>query len=355
MRLGVLLNFGEMLGDTAEVVFAFSLEQARLAAELGYRELWLTEHHFIPFGINPSALTSSAFLLGRFPTLHVGTAVTLAPLQNPIELAERAALLDQWSGGRLMLGLGRGGYLKDYEVLDAEPERWSSEPVFCAERLAEAFSGADLAEADHQTGVSRLRPPPHSDGGPPLYFATSSDSALCYAAQSGIPLLHHFAAPEDARAALETRYAAHLHDPSARVAHVHMLTVVVSDDVDSDRERLTDALTCAFEDGDWPHLPDLPKRHVDAAGHPLSRRDRAAAAAARAVMGDAETVRTALLDYAARTGAQRLVVNAEVIDDREQALATLAALAPLTHANEGIAAGPGSGGVHASESNVPMS
>ena len=75
MRFGVLLNMGATLGATAADVFDVTLAQAELAEDLGYDDLWVTEHHFIRFGINPSALTAAAFLLGRTRDIHVGLSL----------------------------------------------------------------------------------------------------------------------------------------------------------------------------------------------------------------------------------------------------------------------------------------
>ena len=79
VTFGLFLNAGEMLASTHEAVFDLTLEQARLAETLGFHDVWVTEHHFIPFGINSNALTLAAFLLGQTERLRVGTAVTLAP------------------------------------------------------------------------------------------------------------------------------------------------------------------------------------------------------------------------------------------------------------------------------------
>lgn len=108
---GLFINTGAQTGRTHADVFALALAQAELAESLGYHDVWVTEHHFIPFGINANALTLAGFLLGRTNRLRVGTAVTLAPLYHPLQLAEQVAILDQVSGGRLDFGIGRGGYL----------------------------------------------------------------------------------------------------------------------------------------------------------------------------------------------------------------------------------------------------
>ena len=92
---GLFLNMGANLAPTTAGVFDLTLREADAAEQLGYDELWVTEHHFIRFGINPSALTTAGFLLGRTERIRVGTAVTLSPLLHPVEMAERSATVGE--------------------------------------------------------------------------------------------------------------------------------------------------------------------------------------------------------------------------------------------------------------------
>src|SRR5207302_10490475 len=48
--------------------------------------------------------------------LRLGTSVALLPLHHPLQSAEAYAMLDQISGGRLELGIGRGFMRYDYET-----------------------------------------------------------------------------------------------------------------------------------------------------------------------------------------------------------------------------------------------
>jgi alkanesulfonate monooxygenase SsuD/methylene tetrahydromethanopterin reductase-like flavin-dependent oxidoreductase (luciferase family) len=62
---GLLLNCGgEVEGRSHDAVFALALAHAGLAERLRDRDVWVTEHHSIPFGVNPSALALASFLLG---------------------------------------------------------------------------------------------------------------------------------------------------------------------------------------------------------------------------------------------------------------------------------------------------
>lgn len=81
---------------------------ARLAEQLGYEGVWLSEHHFFYDGYCPALLPAAASALAATTRLRVGTGMLLAPMQDPRRLADAAADLDRRSGGRLDLGLGLG-------------------------------------------------------------------------------------------------------------------------------------------------------------------------------------------------------------------------------------------------------
>ncbi|MEM9746424.1 MAG: LLM class flavin-dependent oxidoreductase [Actinomycetota bacterium] len=304
-----------------------TLDQTARAESAGFDELWITEHHCIGFGINPSALTTASFLLGRTRRITVGTAVTLAPLHHPIELAERAALLDQLSDGRFELGLGRGGYLKDYEVLEIDTHRWDDEPLRSAERILAAWRDGDLAGPDHETGPSVLQPPPLTEPHPPLLLATRTPAAIEFAARHELPLQHYFASPVDQRRELEAVYEAA--NPVSGAHHLHTLIVVVDDDEETTRRLLTDRLTESFRAGDWPHVPQIGVRHANPDG---TRRDSAAMArqvADGAIVGDVSKVRDGLAEFVEQTGARRLAFFVEAIADPARIRRTIDEIADL--------------------------
>ncbi|MEM9133446.1 MAG: LLM class flavin-dependent oxidoreductase [Actinomycetota bacterium] len=326
MTYGLFLNMGANLGADAAEITALTLEQATRAEEAGFDELWVTEHHFIPFGINPSALTAAAFLLGRTTRLRVGTAVTLSPLHHPIEVAERAALLDQLSGGRFELGIGRGGYLKDYEVLEVDTARWDGEPLHSARAILDAWSSADLAQPHHTTGPSTLQPPVLTAPHPPLLLATRTEAAIRFAAEHGLPLQHYFGSPVDARIAQEEMYR-EAAPPDTSVDHLHSLIVVVDDDEAETRRHLIERLTGSFRDGDWPHVPQGGGGHRGPDGKPLDRAVMAAHVAEGAIVGPIGSVCEQLDEFQARTGATRFAFYVEAIADPARIRVTLDALA----------------------------
>jgi alkanesulfonate monooxygenase SsuD/methylene tetrahydromethanopterin reductase-like flavin-dependent oxidoreductase (luciferase family) len=81
-----------------------------LAERLGYDSFWLTEHHFQHEGyeVVPNGLLFSAFLAARTTRLRLGTMFNVVGQWHPLRLAEDFAMLHNLSGGRAILGVGRG-------------------------------------------------------------------------------------------------------------------------------------------------------------------------------------------------------------------------------------------------------
>ncbi|MCV7257180.1 LLM class flavin-dependent oxidoreductase [Mycobacterium shimoidei] len=108
MRFGVFI-----LGDKPNhlshaQVFANVLEEARWAEEFGYDEIWLAEHHFSPYGSLADLPLVAAAIAAQTDRIRIGTACMVAPFHDPINLAERIAMVDNLSGGRFDAGFGRG-------------------------------------------------------------------------------------------------------------------------------------------------------------------------------------------------------------------------------------------------------
>src|SRR4051812_32830672 len=87
-----------------------SLAYAQAAERLGFSDVWVLEHHFTRFALIGAPLLHAAYILGQTKRLKVGTAINILPVHHPVKLAEQVALLDQLSDGRLLYGVGRGGF-----------------------------------------------------------------------------------------------------------------------------------------------------------------------------------------------------------------------------------------------------
>lgn len=109
MRVGLLLIFQNYQGraDDAAMVHA-QMRLADLAEPLGYDSVWPPEHHFTDYSACPDNIAFLTWLAGRTERIRLGTGAVIVPWNDPLRVAERIVLLDHLSGGRALLGLGRG-------------------------------------------------------------------------------------------------------------------------------------------------------------------------------------------------------------------------------------------------------
>ncbi|MDR0358207.1 MAG: LLM class flavin-dependent oxidoreductase [bacterium] len=116
MDVGVLLvfqNWHENLSD--EEVFVKETELGVLAEQYGFDAVWATEHHFDDYSMCPDPLQLLSYLAARTSRIKLGTGAVIVPWNDPLRVVEKAIMLDHLSGGRLLLGLGRGLAKMEYE------------------------------------------------------------------------------------------------------------------------------------------------------------------------------------------------------------------------------------------------
>ncbi len=111
--------------ESERTVYENALEQVRLADELGFDYVWAVEHHFLEEYSHCSApdlfLTACAMHTSRIRVGH-GIVACVPQYQSPIRVAERAAVLDILSGGRVELGTGRSATWTELAGFGANPD-----------------------------------------------------------------------------------------------------------------------------------------------------------------------------------------------------------------------------------------
>ncbi|WP_428487063.1 putative FMN-dependent luciferase-like monooxygenase [Rhodopila sp.] len=107
-RLGF---FTRLLDDAgAGERYRLATEQIVWAEALGFSSAWVAQHHFnADEGGLPAPFVFLAQVAARTSRIRLGTGVVTLPLENPVRVAEDAAVLDLLSGGRLEIGIGAGG------------------------------------------------------------------------------------------------------------------------------------------------------------------------------------------------------------------------------------------------------
>ncbi|MGA4800820.1 LLM class flavin-dependent oxidoreductase [Streptomyces lavendulocolor] len=234
MRVGTFVLAAQFPGQGQGETLHRAVRSAEVAEETGLDSVWLAEHHFVPYGVCPSAVTLAALLLGRTRRIRVGTAVSVLPSVHPVALAEQTALLHITSGGRFTLGVGRGGPWVDLEVFGAGLEayetgfpealdlllRWLREPRVAAEGPRHRFREVAV--------VPRPQELIDGDPVPETIVACTSPRSVRLAAERCLPMLLGMHCGDEEKAEMvalwrrEARAAGHTPDAVAAAGRGHV-------------------------------------------------------------------------------------------------------------------------------------
>jgi alkanesulfonate monooxygenase SsuD/methylene tetrahydromethanopterin reductase-like flavin-dependent oxidoreductase (luciferase family) len=212
MRVGVFLLGARFSGTSNEQAIEDTLAYGIAAERAGFDDAFVAEHHFMPYGTCPSAVTFAALLAGRTTRIGVGTAVSVVSTVHPVALGEQAAMLDRLTGGRFTLGVGRGGPWVDLEVFGTGPDRQS--PAAFAEALEVLTAWLTSESVSYDGEFHRFRevavvPRPRTGGSPPpVLVACTSPETVALAAKHQLPMLLGMHATDEEKRAMIDLYGA---------------------------------------------------------------------------------------------------------------------------------------------------
>ncbi len=162
------------------------------ADRLGFKQLFMVEHHFTGQGQVSASMTVLAYLAARTRHIRLGTAVVVVPWHNPVLVAEQIATLDLLSGGRVDFGVGKGYRKAEFdgfcipmeevgerfdEAMDVIRKGWTSEGRF-----------SHHGKWWHYDNII-VEPTPLQRPHPPLWLAAGSAESIRRAARDGYNLL----------------------------------------------------------------------------------------------------------------------------------------------------------------------
>ena len=192
MKFGLFYLFSDFGNIPQDQVFNEVLEEIEYGEELGFDSVWLPEHHFAIYGMLGNPLTLAAAISQRTRTMKIGTAIMVLPFQHPLRVAEDAALVDALSGGRLLLGLGRGYQPPEFRGFGVPQETSRAMFLESFEIIKRALSGEKFTYKGNFWTIeepTEIFPKPIQKPHPPFYMAAISPETYEIAARMNVSLL----------------------------------------------------------------------------------------------------------------------------------------------------------------------
>ena len=293
-------------GSTPADALRTSVDLARLAERLGYRRLWVAEHHNMPGIASSSPPVLIAHLAAATQTLRIGAGGVMLPNHSALVVAEQFGMLEALHPGRIDLGIGRA---PGTDPVTAAALRRS--PNIGADDFPEQL--ADLLayfDGEHP----RITAVPAQGYRPVIWMLGSSDFSARVAGVLGLPFsfAHHFASGATMTALEEYRSSFR---PSSELAepYVSLGVPVICADTDERARWLAGPSSLAFvrlRQGRPTQLP-TPEEAAEYSFTPFER-ELLRSWTAPLIVGSPATVRAGLDELAARTGADELMVTTMV-------------------------------------------
>jgi alkanesulfonate monooxygenase SsuD/methylene tetrahydromethanopterin reductase-like flavin-dependent oxidoreductase (luciferase family) len=288
----------------------------RKADAAGFRGYHLAEHHGHALSATPSQTVFLSAVARETERLRLGLLVACLPLHHPIRLVEEICMLDQLSGGRLDLGVGRGISPFEHRLFGHDPDE--SRDRF-AELLPMVVQGLSTGRMDSESSAHydfpeiELPVAPVQRPYPPMWAAGNVEAA----ARNGLNVVSGAPVTAEQRQRYDELWADSRREPGHLNPHVATPTVGSSQyvciaDTDDEARRIGEralAVLAAFLarsiGREPPHLqdPDRPEPPT-----PLVKAIQTRAPGVL-VCGTAETVRDHYVRYAAEGGVDYIVIN----------------------------------------------
>jgi alkanesulfonate monooxygenase SsuD/methylene tetrahydromethanopterin reductase-like flavin-dependent oxidoreductase (luciferase family) len=175
-------------GGSLRQQYSDRLEIAAACDAAGFRACHVAEHHGTPHGLAASPNLFLSAVAQRTRKLRLGPLVMLLNLYHPLRAFEEICMLDQLSGGRLELGIGRGAIPLELSFFGVSPAEAQDRYGEAAEIVLKAmetnsltYSGRHFSIADVPITLSPIQKPY-----PPLWYGTTKPETARWAAENSI-------------------------------------------------------------------------------------------------------------------------------------------------------------------------
>ncbi len=191
MKIGLMFLFSDLSHLPQDRVFSEILEEIDYAAELGFDSVWVPEHHYATPGIIGNPLLLATAISQRTKRINIGTAAVVLPFQHPLRIAEDAALIDELSGGRFSLGVGRGWQVPEFEAFQIDQTASRGMFAEAMEIIQKAWTEESFSyEGEYRSfkDVS-VYPKPVQKPHPPIYQTVVTPGSYDRAGSQGLSII----------------------------------------------------------------------------------------------------------------------------------------------------------------------
>ena len=195
MKIGLLFETQREMEDGDidwNSLYKETLEQCELADQMGFHNLWFVEHHFLTgFSGSPCPEVLFGALSQRTKNIRIGFGVSILPSHHPIHIAERVAMVDQLTDGRVEFGTGRSNaYEQIGQGIDPREtrERWD-ESLNMLHQIWQTKGEFAWEGKFWNVPSRRILPSIYQTPHPRMYLACTQTESFRLAAQKGIGVL----------------------------------------------------------------------------------------------------------------------------------------------------------------------
>lgn len=212
MKLGLLYEIqipGPRTADSESRAYAEAMDQVILADQLGWDYVWAVEHHMLPGWSHCSAPeVFFGALSQRTSRIRIGHGIALLPknFNHAVRVAERAAVLDILTGGRVDLGTGRAVTLQELDGFQIEPDETQDQWAEGIEVIRRAWRDEPMQFEGRYYRIPErtVVPKPVQQPHPPLWLAGTNPDTFAKAGRHGLGMLGFVTAtPEEVEPRVE--------------------------------------------------------------------------------------------------------------------------------------------------------
>ena len=169
-------------GAPHEALYRAAIEQSAWADKLGFKQVYLAEHHDADGGYCPSPMIMAAAVLGVTENVLAHLSALVVTMHEPLRLAEDLAVLDIMSKGRLVFTAGMGYRPHEFEMFGKDMSKRLAIQTEALDTCAKAWTGEAFEFQGRQV---RVTPKPYTPGGPKIYMGGSTEKSALRAARKG--------------------------------------------------------------------------------------------------------------------------------------------------------------------------